>query len=137
MATKQLKKPLKKTTPAKAKKTSSRTTKKTSNTELMLCHLSGFAMYIFPLGNLIVPFLIWQLKKGDIPALEEHGREVLNFQITYTIYALLALILVFLLIGLPLILVLTIVHAVLIIRGSLQASEGKLYRYPFTIRFLK
>ncbi len=123
-------------TPAPNKKRTASKSQKTY-TELMLCHLSGLAMYVFPFGHLILPFLIWQLKKGEVPALDAHGKEVMNFQISMTIYGIVAFVLVFMLVGVPLIIALMVLHIVLVIRGALMANEGKFYSYPFTIHFLK
>ena len=44
----------------------------------MLCHLGG----LFPCVPLICTLLIWQLKKGEFPSVEAHGKAALNFQIT-------------------------------------------------------
>lgn len=49
------------------------------------CHVAVFAGFVFPLGNIIAPFVIWLMKKDEYPFVEEQGKEVLNFQITVTI----------------------------------------------------
>ena len=40
------------------------------------------------------------------------------------------------LIGIPILIILHILNVVFVIVASIQASEGKLYRYPLTIRLL-
>lgn len=52
------------------------------------------------------------------------------------IYDAVAVILCLVLIGIPILILLWVANTVLVIIASLKASEGKLYRYPFTIRFL-
>lgn len=56
-----------------------------------ICHLSGFCGYIIPFGNLIVPLIIWSAKKDEMPLVDIHGKEAINFQISITIYALVSM----------------------------------------------
>jgi uncharacterized Tic20 family protein len=104
---------------------------------VLISHLSGFAGYIFPLGHLLGPLLIWLLKKEQSAAVEEHAREALNFQISISIYFLIASILIVAVIGLALIPILIIVQIVLMIKAALEADRGGFYTYPITIRFIK
>jgi uncharacterized Tic20 family protein len=53
------------------------------------------------------------------------------------IYDAIALILCIFLIGIPILIALWVLNTVLVIIASVKASEGKLYQYPFTIRFIK
>ena len=53
------------------------------------------------------------------------------------IYDAIALILCFILIGIPILILLWILNTVFVIVASIKASEGQLYRYPLTIRFIK
>ena len=57
------------------------------------------AGFVIPLGNLIGPFLVWQLKKNEFPTVEAHGKQALNFQISCLIYAAASFVLIFVLIG--------------------------------------
>jgi uncharacterized Tic20 family protein len=52
------------------------------------------------------------------------------------IYDVVALALCIVVIGFPILFLLWILNTVLVIVASIKASEGKLYRYPITIRFL-
>ena len=54
----------------------------------MLCHLSALAVLIFPFGNIFGPLIVWQIKKNDLPEIDPHGKESLNFQITVLIITL-------------------------------------------------
>lgn len=103
----------------------------------LLAHLSGFAGFVFPLGNVVGPLLIWLLKKEKSPLLEEHAREALNFQISIAIYAVIASILIFVLVGAILLPILIIVQIFLMIKAALAADRGKFYRYPLTMRLVK
>ncbi len=103
----------------------------------VLCHLGGLAGLFFPLANVFVPLLIWLWKKDEYPVLDRHGIAVVNFHITLTIYFLISAILVFVIIGLPMVIGLLIFAIVVSVKGALLASEGVLYAYPLTIRFVK
>lgn len=52
------------------------------------------------------------------------------------IYTAVAAILCIVLIGIPILILLYILNIVFVIIASIKASEGQLYRYPMTIRFL-
>jgi uncharacterized Tic20 family protein len=55
----------------------------------MLCHLSALAGFIgVPLGNILGPLIVWQIKKNEIPSVDIHGKAALNFQITVLIAGL-------------------------------------------------
>jgi len=53
------------------------------------------------------------------------------------IYNLVAGILCLVLIGFVILVILHLLNLVLVIVASIQASEGKLYRYPLAIRLIK
>ena len=61
----------------------------------MLCHLTALLGIIgIPFGNIVGPLIIWLLKKNVYPFVNEQGKESLNFQISMTIYALAAALLI-------------------------------------------
>ncbi|MDD5260476.1 MAG: DUF4870 domain-containing protein [Methylacidiphilales bacterium] len=103
----------------------------------MLCHLLALAGYIIPFGNIIGPLIIWQVKKGESSFVDDQGKESVNFQITVTLAAIVAVILCFLLIGFVLLPVIGIADLIFIIIAALKANEGVAYRYPYTLRLIK
>lgn len=50
-----------------------------------LIHLSAFTLFFFPFGNYLFPLILWVAKKDD-PFVNEHGKQVLNFQISLFLY---------------------------------------------------
>jgi uncharacterized protein len=102
-------------------------------------HLSGLSGLIlsFALAHIVVPLVIWLVKRADSPEIDSTGKEVLNFQITYTIYSLIAGALCFVLIGFLILPIVLIVWLVCIIIAAVKTSNGETYRYPATIRFLQ
>jgi uncharacterized Tic20 family protein len=59
--------------------------KKEDNNFLILFHLSVLCFLILPLGNLILPTILWLTKRDKILGLYEAGADLLNFQISWTI----------------------------------------------------
>src|SRR6266576_3401695 len=103
----------------------------------VLCHASALlGLFFHFLGHLLGPLIVWLVKRGDSPEIDAHGKESLNFQLSMLIYDAIAAILCFVLIGIPILIILWIMNTVFVIIASIRASEGELYRYPLTIRFL-
>ncbi|HEU4771605.1 MAG TPA: DUF4870 domain-containing protein [Candidatus Udaeobacter sp.] len=104
----------------------------------VLCHASALAGFFVPwAGHILGPLIVWLAKRNDSPEIDENGKESLNFQISMLIYNVIAGVLCLILIGFILLAILHILNLVLVIVASIQASEGKLYRYPMTIRLIK
>lgn len=120
------------TTPTEARK---------STTWAVLCHASALLGFFVPAaGHIFGPLIVWLLKREEYPEIDEHGKESLNFQISLFIYAAIIIALCFLIIGfflLPLLGVLHLMNVVFVIVASIRASEGRVFRYPLTIRLIK
>ena len=104
----------------------------------MFAHLSALSMFIgVPFGNIIGPLLIWLIKKDEFSFVAQEGKEALNFQISITIYYIVAGILCVVFIGFILLAVLAVAQIILIITASVKASEGSGYQYPYSIKFVQ
>jgi uncharacterized Tic20 family protein len=101
-----------------------------------LCHLAGFAGYLLPFANVVVPLVLWLMKRDD-PYVDRHGREALNFQLSVLVYILLAFALLLILIGLLMLPLLALFHVGMMIAAAVAAAEGRAFRYPLTVRFLR
>jgi uncharacterized Tic20 family protein len=102
----------------------------------MLCHLGALSGLIgVPFGNIIVPLIIWLIKKDEHPFVDAQGRESLNFQVSMTIYGIVAFLLVFVLIGWLLLPVVYFANLICTILAAIKANDGLSFRYPATIRF--
>lgn len=110
----------------------------------VLCHLSAIVGLLgVPFGNIVGPLVVWLMKRNESPGVDAHGRESLNFHISWTIYgvilgAIAAALFIFL-IGffvLPFLFIGWVAMVILVVIASVKASNGELYRYPLTIRFL-
>lgn len=103
----------------------------------MFLHFSLLAGYVIPLAGFVAPILIWQIKKADLPAIDEHGKVVINWMISGVIYIAICYFLFLVLIGIPLMMILALVAIIFPIVGGIKASKGELWVYPFSIPFLK
>ena len=104
----------------------------------MICHLSALAGFLIPFGNLLGPLIVWLVKRADMPMVEIHGKEALNFQITVTIAAVISMLLIFVLIGFVLLFIVGIGALILTIMAAVKVSNGEFdYTYPWALRLLK
>ena len=104
----------------------------------MIAHLSGFAVFLFPLGgNILAPLIIWLTRRDTSAHVEMEAREALNFNISVTLGWIVCGSLVFALIGIPLGAALFIYWLVMTIVAGVKASEGVGYRYPVSLRLVK
>ena len=103
----------------------------------LFLHLSLLAGHLIPLAGWIAPILIWQLKKEEMPALDAHGKVAANWILSSLIYATVCVILIFAVIGIPLLIVLALLGVIFPIIGGIKAANGEVWQYPLSIRFLK
>ena len=65
---------------------------KEADDSYMICfHISVISFLVFPLGNIILPMILWLTKKDKIIGLKELGANLLNYQIVWTVFAFLSL----------------------------------------------
>ncbi len=103
-----------------------------------LCHTSALlGVFLHFPGHLLGPLIVWLIKRGESPEIDAHGKESLNFQISMLLYTIISGIFCIILIGFLFIPILWVLNAVFVIIASIQASDGKFYRYPMTIRFIQ
>ena len=103
----------------------------------MFCHYAAFFGLIFPFGNLIGPLIVWQIKKDLHPFVDDQGKEALNFQVSVALAAMLCFLLMVVVIGFPLLALLSVVAVVLTVIAGIKANEGQPYRYPFSWRLVR
>ena len=107
------------------------------NAYLMLMHLSQFAGWILPGLGFVLPIAMWLTNKDENENVDKHGKNILNFTISYFIYAAISGILVIIAIGLALLAVLGVVVTIVIIIAAVKAYNNEYWDYPLTIKFLK
>lgn len=130
----------------------------------MAAHLSALvAIAGLPFGHVLGPLVVYLVKGHESEFVGEHARASLNYQITISVFAIVATIvavaatlgfivpmasssesttagfnLAALWIAFAIFVLLALLGSILfIIIGTLAASEGRPYTYPFAIRFLR
>lgn len=112
----------------------------------MLCHLAALASLVVPCGHVLGPLVIWLVKRNESPFIDAQGKESLNFQISMTIFfviaGILGLFLGIITCGIgwflfyPVILIISLLDIIFVILAAVDASNGKYYQYPWSIRFI-
>jgi len=104
---------------------------------IVFLNVSALAGLVLPsFGHILGPLIIWLIKKPESAAIDAAGRNVLNFQISWTIYAVIAGFSFFFCIGAFLFPVVVIAWLVFVIIGAIKASNGETYKFPLTIKML-
>lgn len=99
----------------------------------MLTHLSGLAGYLVPFGGVLVPIVIWVVKKDDrvIAAIAKQA-VLLNVAVFFGVilFGVIALTIILLPLSILGWIALGVVALVLPIVGAVKASDGQYYAYP-------
>lgn len=103
----------------------------------LFLHLSQLLNFVIPFAGVIAPIVIWQIKKDEIPALDAHGKMIVNWMLSALIYSVVSLVLSFVLIGFLGFIALAVVGVAFPIVGAIKANKGEFWEYPLTIKFLK
>jgi uncharacterized Tic20 family protein len=100
-------------------------------------HLSILAGFVVPFAGLVVPIVIWQLKKAELPGIDVHGKNALNWILSKLIYVAVCALLILVIIGIPLLIALGVVAVIFPIVAAIKANNGEVWKYPLAIPFLK
>lgn len=76
-------------------------------------------------------------RKDEHPFIDEQGKEAVNFQITMLLAAVVSGLLIFVIVGIPLLVAVGLLMTVLPIVAAVKANGGEHYRYPLSIRLIK
>jgi len=98
-----------------------------------MTHLSGLSGYIIPFGGVIVPIIIWIVKK-DSPVISAIARQAILLNCIVFALAIVSFVLWLTVILIPLMILfalcLSLIAVVLPIVGAVKANGGIYYRYP-------
>lgn len=86
--------------------------------------LLSFAFFFFPFGNILGPLILWLVKKDSEPAVDAAGKQVLNFNISWTIWS-------FVTCGVGF-----FVWLVLAVIASIKAANNEPYEHPLTLKII-
>ncbi|AXT58997.1 DUF4870 domain-containing protein [Aquimarina sp. AD10] len=105
---------------------------------LVITHLSQLLDIVTGFGGFIVPLLLWLTQREKVLAMDEHGKSIMNFQISMFIYAIVCVPLILLfgvgILGLMLIALLCFVFPIL---NAIKASNGEPPSYPLSLQIIK
>ncbi len=101
---------------------------------LTLMHISQFAGFLAPLIGFIIPLIMWIANKEVNPKVDKHGKNIMNFIISFIVYAAILCITI---IGIPLAVVVGILYIVFVIIAAVKVNNGEDWKYPLTIEFIK
>lgn len=128
------------------------------NTYCFLIHFSVLLGFVHLLLGLVAPIVLWTLNRETNPTIDQHGRNVLNWVLSFTIYLFITIIIIFpmnnfmqfpmshsfnlnalpsLFTGIFPVTILMLLNILFILIGALKASTGQLWKYPLSIRFFK
>ncbi len=108
-----------------------------NNQLLVLTHLSQLLTYVTGFGGLIVPLVIWLTSKDSIAGMDEHGKSIVNFQLSMLLFAILSIPAILLLgLGILSLIFIGITAFIVPIVNAVKASNGESPSYFMTIRFI-
>ena len=104
-------------------------------------HLAGLVT-LAGIPGIFGCLIIWLWKRDTHPLIDDHGKEAVNFQLSLLILMAAGAALVLLTCGIgaivfvPVAALFSVLVIVFPIIATVQASEGRRYRYPLTIRLI-
>ena len=119
------------------------------NNTLLLLNLSQLGFLAFPLLGILIPLIIWISKKDKIKDVEQVGKSILNFQISWTLLLFLMAIFIFITVKLELQMgisfasILTavsgmyLINIIVILFNTLRYHSGKTIKYKPAFPFLR
>ena len=104
---------------------------------LVITHLSQLITLLIGFGSLLLPLFLWLTQKEKVYAMNEHGKRIVNFQLSLLIYSILCIPLI-LLVGLGLfgLIIIAIIAIVFPIINAIKVSRGETPQYPLSLNFI-
>ena len=102
-----------------------------SNLWLVLLHLSGILFMLFP------PIIIYYLFKDKNELIEQHGKDVINFQVSVFLILMICGLLSILILPVLIVIILSIYSYIRIILNTIYVMNHKPYKYPKLFQIIK
>ena len=110
---------------------------RTDNQLLALTHVSQLLTYVTGFGGLIVPLVILLSSKDSVEGMDEHGKSIINFQLSMLLFLAISVPAILLLgLGLLGFLFVGIIGFILPIVNAIKAANGESPSHFATIRFI-
>lgn len=107
------------------------------NTFCMLMHLSQFLGWLLPVLGFVVPIVMWLTQKDSSVKIDDHGKNIANYFISYLIWIVISIALSVVFIGIFMLLAIMVLSVVFTIMATVKANNGECWAYPLSIKFLK
>ncbi|MCD7901749.1 MAG: DUF4870 domain-containing protein [Bacteroides sp.] len=92
---------------------------------------------LFTGGGWIIAIIMWVVGKDKSEEVDKRGKDMTNWLISWTIYAIISGILCIIFVGFILLIILGIGSFVLPIIAAIKAINRDPWKYPLTIQFIK
>ncbi|KQC29323.1 DUF4870 domain-containing protein [Flagellimonas eckloniae] len=107
------------------------------NTLLSVTHLSQLLHYVTGFGGFIVPLIIWLTSRRTVEGMDEHGKAIINLQLSLLLYILISIPTILLLgLGILGLIGVAILGFVLPIVNAVKAANGESPSNFLTIPFV-
>ncbi len=104
---------------------------------LVVTHLSQLLDIITGFGGFIVPLILWLTQRDRVMNMDEHGKSIINFQISMFIYLIISIpMILFFGLGLLGLIGVGILCLIFPIINAVRVSNGESPYYPFSIKFV-
>lgn len=104
---------------------------------IVLTHLSQLITLVIGFGSLILPLILWTTNKEKVDQMDEHGKNIINFQLSILLYSLICVPLILLLgLGFLGLIALAFISIVFPIINAIKASNGETPSYPLSINII-
>ncbi len=104
---------------------------------LTITHLTQLLTYVIGFGSLVVPLIIWLSSRNRVAGMNEHGRAIINLQLSLILYMVLSIPAILLFgLGIFTLILTAILGFVLPIVNAVRASNGESPSTFATIPFL-
>ena len=104
---------------------------------LTITHLTQLLTYVIGFGSLVVPLIIWLTSRNQVAGMNEHGKAIVNLQLSLILYIVISIPAILLLgLGIVMLVLTGILGFVLPIVNAVRASNGESPSTFMTIPFI-
>ncbi len=104
---------------------------------LVIAHLTQYLDFVTGFGGLIVPLILWLSNRDSVIGMNEHGKSIINFQLSLILYVIIGIPSILLSgLGILLLIFAGILSLVIPAVNAVRASNGESPTYFGTIRFI-
>ncbi|GGG51166.1 DUF4870 domain-containing protein [Bizionia arctica] len=107
------------------------------NQLIVITHLSQLLTFITGFGGLIVPLILWSTQKDKVFEMDQQGKQIINFQLSMLIYAIICVPAILLLgLGIVGLIVIGFISLIFPIINAIKANNGESPTYPLSFNFI-